>query len=410
VVTVEPERVARLAKALAQRRRLLAQAVSGHALQETVEYAARESALSFWVLTTTGRVVATDTGPLPTTHVDAITAEALAAARLPAVATTPDDHVAYTVFDVERSSRRPLARRVIAVAGSADGWPTAAVDAISQLAAIAALDLARHVSDHNARRAVVDAAFGLLGADEAGRAGVYLRQLGVNLEAPAVVVAAGLTRQSRPDDEVRRVLEDAIVGIDGIEGIAAPIVGAGGSHEVLALIQPPVAGGDAALLDSLSQSLRRIGPGLRRGDRLTVGVSMDATVASLGGAVRAARFARQLAGDTGQPVQVVCEADLRSVRLLLNAVPDVLRTTFADRVLGPVLTYDDRGAGDLIPTLAAFFACNGSWSRTADRLGLHINTVRYRIARIEQLTGRAVGRADDWMDLYAALTLLRPAG
>ena len=137
---------------------------------------------------------------------------------------------------------------------------------------------------------------------------------------------------------------------------------------------------------------------------------MHATIASLGGALRAARSSRQLAGDSHKPVEVVCDWDVRSTRLLLNSVPDELRATFADRVLGPVLSYDVRGGGDLIPTLVAFFECNSSWSRTADQLGVHINTVRYRIARIEQLTGRTVSQTDDWVDLYTALTLLHPAG
>jgi hypothetical protein len=404
-VTAHSDRVERLATTLSERRRVLADAARGQALSQAVLHTARESGLSLWVLTTTGRLVASDADPLPATHLDAITATAVTSARLPAVVSATDDAAAatYTVFDVERGQRRRLARWIIAVTGSADAWPAPTAKAVGELAAIAAIERAVQVGRRSMWRGIADAAFQLLASDDAQRAEVYLRELGVDVEAPAVVIAAGLNRASGRHDDVWQILDDAITPA------AERVLGNGDSGEVLALIQPRHKTSDAALLDSLTRSLRRIGPGLRT-DRLTVGVSVQATLASLGGAVRAARFARQLAGDARQPVEVVCDSDLWTARLLLNSVPDVLRTTFADRVLGPVVSYDDRGAGDLIPTLAAFFACDGSWSRTADQLGLHINTVRYRIARIERLTGRSVAQTDGMADLYAALTLLRSTG
>jgi hypothetical protein len=404
-VTTRADRVARLAKTLRQQRRLLADAARGHALQEAVEHAAAEAGLSLWVLTTTGRTVAASSGGLPVEHLDAITATAVAATRLPAVASPPDDADPYTVFDVDPDAgRRRLARWLVVVEGEPRRWPRSTTDAVAEIAAIAALDRARRDAERAAWREIADAALQLLAGDEAARAEIYLRQLGVDVDAPAVLVATGLNRRSRPQSEVRQVVEDAIAHVAS----PSPVVGISAADEVLAVVQPAAAD-EAALMAALARSLERIGPGLRR-DRLTAGVSMQATIASLGGAVRAARFARQLAVDSRLPVEVVYDRDVRSARLLLNAAPDVLRTTFAEHVLGPVLSYDVRSAGELLPTLEAFFACDGSWSKTADHLGLHINTVRYRIARIEQLTERSVAQTDGRMDLYAALTLLRPAG
>jgi sugar diacid utilization regulator len=276
-------------------------------------------------------------------------------------------------------------------------------DAIGELAAIAAIDQSGRVGERTTTRSIADAAFPLLTVDDTARTEVYLGQLGIDLDAPAIVVAAGLLRGSRPDEDLRLALEDAIAPL------AEPVVGIGSAGEALALVQPRPGVSDADVFESLTTSLRRIGPGLRR-DRLTVGVSMRATIASIGGGVRTARSVRQLAVDERQPVEVVADSDLHTTRLLLNAVPDILRMAFVDRVLGPVISYDGRGTGDLLPTLATFFECNSSWSRTADRLGLHINTVRYRLARIEQLTGRTIAQSDDWVDLYAALTLRRSAG
>ncbi|MGG7572368.1 PucR family transcriptional regulator [Streptomyces sirii] len=57
----------------------------------------------------------------------------------------------------------------------------------------------------------------------------------------------------------------------------------------------------------------------------------------------------------------------------------------------------------LLHTLETYLAHNGSWARTAEALHLHVNTVHYRIQRIESLTGRDLSRLDHKLDLYAAL-------
>ena len=49
---------------------------------------------------------------------------------------------------------------------------------------------------------------------------------------------------------------------------------------------------------------------------------------------------------------------------------------------------------------------SGSWSRTAESLHLHVNTVRYRIERVEQLTGRDLSQFEDRVDVFLALKSL----
>ena len=57
-----------------------------------------------------------------------------------------------------------------------------------------------------------------------------------------------------------------------------------------------------------------------------------------------------------------------------------------------------------VHTLRVFLDCSGSWKRAADRLHLHVNTLRYRIERIGQLTGRDLTDLADQVDLYIALS------
>ncbi|KLL95964.1 hypothetical protein NJ76_20680 [Rhodococcus sp. IITR03] len=105
----------------------------------------------------------------------------------------------------------------------------------------------------------------------------------------------------------------------------------------------------------------------------------------------------------------VRRAELDSALDLLSTLPDELRRAYADRLLGDVVEHDRRTDAGLLATLEAFLDCDGSWRRTADRLHVHLNTVRYRIGRVEALTGRSLARTGDRFDLYLALRSLEPA-
>ena len=60
--------------------------------------------------------------------------------------------------------------------------------------------------------------------------------------------------------------------------------------------------------------------------------------------------------------------------------------------VGELVSYDERNGADLMSTLEAYFAAHGSPTDTAQRLGVHRNTVLYRLRRIEEI-GRL--RLDD---------------
>jgi DNA-binding PucR family transcriptional regulator len=92
-----------------------------------------------------------------------------------------------------------------------------------------------------------------------------------------------------------------------------------------------------------------------------------------------------------------------SHELLLASVPEPVLRSFTDRLLGPLAEYDARRNAELLPTLREFLACDGSWSACAARMYLHVNTVRYRISRIEALTGRDLSALADRVDFFLAL-------
>ncbi|OXM66148.1 hypothetical protein CF166_27355 [Amycolatopsis sp. KNN50.9b] len=77
----------------------------------------------------------------------------------------------------------------------------------------------------------------------------------------------------------------------------------------------------------------------------------------------------------------------------------------AARVLGPVLALGD--GATLVDTLECWFGAGGSAGEAARRLFCHPNTVRYRLRRIEELTGRKLADPAAVAELSAALQALR---
>ncbi|MEU9456867.1 PucR family transcriptional regulator [Streptomyces sp. NPDC048277] len=96
-------------------------------------------------------------------------------------------------------------------------------------------------------------------------------------------------------------------------------------------------------------------------------------------------------------------AALAGIDTLLTGIPAEVRAAYSSTVLGPLYKAGNGSAAMLLHTLEAFLAHDGSWARTAEALHLHVNTVHYRIQRVEHLTGRDLSRLVDRLDLRAAL-------
>jgi hypothetical protein len=75
-------------------------------------------------------------------------------------------------------------------------------------------------------------------------------------------------------------------------------------------------------------------------------------------------------------------------------------TAWVRRVLGP-LAEPDPARARLRETLRVFLGTGGSNTATAERLGVHPNTVKYRVRRAREARGRPIG--DDRLDVELAL-------
>lgn len=96
-------------------------------------------------------------------------------------------------------------------------------------------------------------------------------------------------------------------------------------------------------------------------------------------------------------------ADIGTHRMLLGLHDRSLLRRFADDILGPLRAHDEQNGTELERTLRTFIGNDGHWSTTAGELFVHVNTLRNRIARISDLTGRDMTRLEDRVDLFLAL-------
>jgi DNA-binding PucR family transcriptional regulator len=101
--------------------------------------------------------------------------------------------------------------------------------------------------------------------------------------------------------------------------------------------------------------------------------------------------------------RVLAADDLGSGRLLLMGADAAEADRFVEETLRDMLA--DSGAPHLLLTLVRFFEEQRSVRRVAARLDVHENTVRYRLAKIEELTGLPV-RTDSDAQLSMQLALL----
>jgi purine catabolism regulator len=131
--------------------------------------------------------------------------------------------------------------------------------------------------------------------------------------------------------------------------------------------------------------------------------SRSAPVESLRRSFHEARCALEATSlNDGDTPDVASHEDLGAFTLLLSLQDDEALRSYSDELLSPIEA-DGQYGDELLRSLEAFIEQNGQWERAARELYCHRHTLRYRIRRVEELTGRDLGRAHDRIELWLAL-------
>lgn len=433
---VSGERAGDLAAVVDRHRRMMTSGPAGGGPDVVLDLLGSDLDLRAWVLSPTGRLIAGPkvAGPgLPGDICARLAAEHLAAVRTgrrgPHRITLGSS--TYSLFPVRPTARTSrdvretvLSDWLLAVEADAGDWPEGRLDLLQGVTQLIAVERDRRDAARTVRRRLAEEVLelvqtGAAPAEIAARlrvaAPVLLPGLGA---APhwQVVVAKVEWRDGDPEGGpvAQSLLEEILVdplatGPEPSDRVAV----AQTDDEAIALVPLPAVsaehdGSEAGILaDALLEAVRDpLSAGLDGDGRLTLGVSASVHSAEgLRGALEEARHARRVAAARPGAVCAAGHQELASHVLLLPFVPDDVRRAFTARLLDPLRDYDRRHRAELIPTLEAFLDCDGSWTRCATRLHLHVNTLRYRVGRIEQLTSRDLSRLEDKLDFFLALRM-----
>ncbi|MFH7339299.1 PucR family transcriptional regulator [Streptomyces sp. KHY 26] len=439
---VSGERAGDLAAVVDRHRRMMTSGPAGGGPDVVLDLLGSDLDLRAWVLSPTGRLIAGSkvAGPdLPAETCARLAAEQLAAARtgrrgphrVQLGGTT------YSLFPIRSSGRSPQAARdvretvlsdwLLAVEADAGDWDGQRMDLLQGVTQLIAVERDRREAARTVRRRLAQEVLELV------QTGAAPAEIAARLRVAAPVLLPGLGAAPHWQVVVARVewdgeeieggpvaqslLEEVLV--DPLATSPEPsdrIAVAHTGDEAVALVPLPAVPAVAAdqegaetglLADALLRAVREpLSAGLDDDGRLTLGVSAAVHSAEgLRGALEEARHARRVAAARPGRVCAAGHQELASHVLLLPFVPDDVRRAFTARLLDPLTDYDRRHRAELIPTLEAFLDCDGSWTRCATRLHLHVNTLRYRVGRIEQLTGRDLSRLEDKLDFFLALRM-----
>ena len=419
-------------------------------LAEVLAVAATEYGVAGWVLSATGRLVAGGPAAPGPERRSVLARGWLGAPGLPA--TVLADSVPYSLFGVSGQPAHRLAGWFLAVAGDQAGWDADRRAIAAELAAAAAGYRARHEEARRAVRAAADDAFArVLGRPAGGDPGdpqtaAALRHCGLPPGLPLIAVAmtvgpagppAAPAGESWPGagpyepawPQVARVLLEEmlpapVAGVSGCEAVA--LVPGGGVLDRIESVTGALAGTYgpvAGMADAVTAARGTLGLAFgvsvlsgQAGEEGTPagggeaghgagGYAVGWTVAGIGRALAGARQARRVAALLGGGVRVVDAAGLGSVELLLATAPAEARRAFRASLLSPLLDYDADHGTELVRTLRVFLDCSGSWTKAAEAMFVHVNSLRYRMRRVEELTGRDLGSLADQAALLLALRL-----
>ena len=416
------DRETAMTRVLGRRRQLLSAVAEGAGLDAMFRLMGREIGTECWLLTGTGRVVGGTGASLSRPLALQLACEYLKAERLPAVAEAgprPAGPREYSLFGVGGEPR--ITGWFLACAGQEQDWPHELRESVAELAADVALERARLDASRTGDRKLAEAIIAMLasGGGE-GAAPVEIASLMRAIGMPPggrYLVAAMCAESGRAAgpgaDRWRSELAEELAMPLSDATLAGPL-----GDEIILLVPLPCAGdgspADGVPADGVpaghvfAARLRDAQPVLESDrSRVSVGISAPATgMAALSGALHEASSARRLAVLRGQTaISVVTSDEVASHELLLATVPGSVLRSFRERLLGPLLAYDQRHKAELLPTLREFLACSGSWNACAARMYVRVNTVRYRIHRMEELTGRDLSSLDDQVDFFLALRI-----
>jgi DNA-binding PucR family transcriptional regulator len=78
---------------------------------------------------------------------------------------------------------------------------------------------------------------------------------------------------------------------------------------------------------------------------------------------------------------------------------------FVYEVLGPLINYEKKHAKEFLHTLYVYLSHNQKMKETAEAFHIHLNTLAYRLKRIEEIIGIDLSQSRHALDVFLAVSL-----
>jgi DNA-binding PucR family transcriptional regulator len=157
-------------------------------------------------------------------------------------------------------------------------------------------------------------------------------------------------------------------------------------------------------IEEFSRSVLELAQGLGRRLAFSVGVgNLASSALELARAHDEARQALRLSRRASRTGQVTTYRSLGALRLLLEVRDPRVLGKFVEESLGPVLHYAERHRTPLLSTLEALVVQGWNQRAAARQLHVHINTLTYRVQRIEDLLNSSLDDSETRVVLSIAL-------
>ncbi|MHB8658639.1 MAG: PucR family transcriptional regulator [Solirubrobacteraceae bacterium] len=295
-----------------------------------------------------------------------------------------------------------------------DAGPLSDFDRLTLRQAVITVALERlrsRVAGDTERRLAGDVLAAVVAAELTG--GELIRRLepfGLSDQLAAIVLsrpAGGRGTGPTAEAAVWATLKDeAVCGlVASVETLTCALVPAAGEEELVALARRAAERAGAVLGETLPVGVgRSVAPQDARRSFHEARCALEALSFGAGGSGNG-RGPGATGNGSAPPgeVPVATWRDLGSFQLLLSLQDDEALRLFCDSVLAPIEASEGHYGGELMRSLEAFIEENGQWERAARRLYCHRHTLRYRIRRVEELTGRSLSTARDRIDFWLAL-------
>jgi DNA-binding PucR family transcriptional regulator len=128
------------------------------------------------------------------------------------------------------------------------------------------------------------------------------------------------------------------------------------------------------------------------------------SVAELPALYASLRRALAILGRLGMCGRILHQNELALYSVLFETQDSASLNTFLESTIGAIVIQDRKRGSELAATLLAYLDNHQNAKSTASRLGIHVNTVRQRLASVEELIGHW-GEASRSLEIHVALRL-----